>query len=172
MKSWQQLLLILENSLCLFNVFPATKYAHASIGESRKHCDSSIHAIHLYIHVSLIDGWVLNHRWNWVFMYLCILHFSCSNTHNTKTQNIISHRKYIHTQPDMWTHPHWVGVTLISRLSPAWKFKLHLTRITDVSPSPPLQKKKRKKEKTKAKLYLKRKRRLGNPLCIKEALNI
>ena len=35
----------------------------------------------------------------------------------------------------MWTHPHWAGVTRISKLSPAWKFKLPFTRITDLSPA-------------------------------------
>ena len=77
----------------------------------------------------------------------------------------------------MWTHLHWAGVNRISRLSPAWKFQLYFTRITDVSPafcncqvkhivpSPP-------PEKTETKLYLRRKRRLGKPLCISEALSI
>ena len=78
----------------------------------------------------------------------------------------------------MWTHPHWAGVTRISKLSPAWKFKLPFTRITDVSPAfsnfqvkkyPPHPK---KNKKTKKKLYLKKKRHLGKPLCIHEALNI
>ena len=36
---------------------------------------------------------------------------------------------------DMWTYPHWAGVTRISRLSPTWKFQLHFTRTTDVSPA-------------------------------------
>ena len=82
---------------------------------------------------------------------------------------------------DMWTQPHWAGVTHISRLSPAWKFKLLFTRITDVSPAfcncqvkqyppppPPPQKKKKqkqKREKTKTKLYLKRLRTWENPSC-------
>ena len=39
---------------------------------------------------------------------------------------------------DMWTHLHWAGVTRISRLSPAWKFKLHFNRITDVLPALPM----------------------------------
>ena len=58
---------------------------------------------------------------------------------------------------DMWTHPHWASATRISKLSPAWKFKLHFTRITDVSPAfcnfqvkkypPPSKKKDTKKQK-------------------------
>ena len=60
----------------------------------------------------------------------------------------------------MWTHPHWAGITRMSRLSPAWKLKLHFTRITDVSPAfcncqveqypPPKKKKKIRKNKNKA----------------------
>ena len=67
----------------------------------------------------------------------------------------------IYVATDMWTPSHWAGVTLISRLSPAWKFKLHFTRITDVSSAfcncqvnkypPPSKKKKKNPRKNKNK---------------------
>ena len=69
--------------------------------------------------------------------------------------------KYHRILSDMWTHSHWAGVNRISRLSPAWKFQLYFTRITDVSPAfcncqvknilgaPPPQKKKKNTKKQK-----------------------
>ena len=78
---------------------------------------------------------------------------------------------------DMWTQPHWAGVTHISRLSPAWKFKLLFTRITDVSPAfcncqvkqypppppPPKKKTKTKTRKNKNKALFKEIKNLGKP---------
>ena len=152
MKSWQQLLLILENSSCLFNVFPATKYAHASIGESRKHCDSSIHAIHLYIHVSLIDGWVLNHQWNWVFMYLCIYVFYIFHVQTRITQK---HKILLATE-STYTHSQICELTRIEWVSPSFRDSHLHENLSFTSPAlpifnllPPPSHKKKKKEKKK-----------------------
>ena len=81
--------------------------------------------------------------------------------------------KYHRILSDMWTHSHWAGVNRISRLSPAWKFQLYFTRITDVSPafcncqvkdilpSPPKKKQNKQKRRNRNKALFKEKKAPG-----------